>query len=81
MRKVILPQAVKITIPSLINQFIITLKDTTLVLLSDWLNSLHKQVKSSLHVTSKPSGLRFDWSDLHGCLLLLMWAGRRIEQK
>ncbi|MBD4918897.1 ABC transporter permease subunit, partial [Xanthomonas citri pv. citri] len=31
MRKVILPQAIKITIPSLINQFIITLKDTTLV--------------------------------------------------
>lgn len=31
MRKVILPQAVKITTPSLVNQFIITLKDTTLV--------------------------------------------------
>ncbi|MBB5887443.1 ABC transporter substrate-binding protein/permease [Lactovum miscens] len=31
MRKVILPQALKITSPSLINQFIISLKDTTLV--------------------------------------------------
>lgn len=31
MRKVILPQAVKITIPSLVNQFIITLKDTTII--------------------------------------------------
>ncbi|MFV0556882.1 MAG: ABC transporter substrate-binding protein/permease [Lactovum sp.] len=31
MRKVILPQAFKITTPSLINQFIISLKDTTLV--------------------------------------------------
>lgn len=31
MGKVILPQAVKITIPSLVNQFIITLKDTTII--------------------------------------------------
>ncbi|WEV45690.1 ABC transporter substrate-binding protein/permease [Streptococcaceae bacterium ESL0687] len=31
MRRVILPQAVKITIPSLVNQFIITLKDTTII--------------------------------------------------
>lgn len=31
MRRVILPQAVKITIPSLVNQFIISLKDTTII--------------------------------------------------
>lgn len=31
MQRVILPQAVKITIPSLVNQFIISLKDTTII--------------------------------------------------
>lgn len=31
MRKIILPQAIKIMIPSIINQFIITLKDTSLL--------------------------------------------------
>ena len=31
MRKVVLPQAVKITIPSMVNQFIITIKDTSIL--------------------------------------------------
>ena len=31
MRKVILPQAVRIVIPSMVNQFIITLKDTSIL--------------------------------------------------
>lgn len=31
MRKIILPQAIKIMIPSFINQFVITLKDTTIL--------------------------------------------------
>jgi len=31
MRKVILPQAVKIMIPSILNQFIVTLKDTSIL--------------------------------------------------
>lgn len=31
MRKVILPQAIRVVIPSLVNQFIITLKDTSLI--------------------------------------------------
>lgn len=31
MRKIILPQATKISLPSLINQFVITLKDTSIL--------------------------------------------------
>ena len=31
MRKIILPQAIRIVIPSVLNQFIITLKDTTIL--------------------------------------------------
>jgi len=31
MRKVVLPQAIKIMVPSLINQFVITLKDTSVL--------------------------------------------------
>lgn len=31
MRKIILPQAIKITIPSMVNQFIITVKDTSIL--------------------------------------------------
>ena len=31
MRKVILPQAIRIVIPSVVNQFIITLKDTSIL--------------------------------------------------
>ena len=31
MQKIILPQAVKIMIPSFVNQFVITLKDTTII--------------------------------------------------
>ncbi|MPN05558.1 hypothetical protein SDC9_152809 [bioreactor metagenome] len=31
MRKVILPQAIRIVIPSMVNQFIITLKDTSIL--------------------------------------------------
>lgn len=31
MRKVILPQAVKVMIPSIINQFIVTIKDTSIL--------------------------------------------------
>ena len=31
MRKIILPQAIRIVLPSVLNQFIITLKDTTIL--------------------------------------------------
>ena len=31
MRKIVLPQAIKIMIPSFINQFVITLKDTSIL--------------------------------------------------
>lgn len=81
MRKVILPQAVKITIPSLINQFIITLKDTTLVSVI----GLVELLQAGQIIVAR----NFQAFRVYGLigliymvvLLLLMWAGRRIEQK
>ncbi len=81
MQKVILPQAVKITIPSLINQFIITLKDTTLVSVI----GLVELLQAGQIIVAR----NFQAFRVYGLigliymivLLLLMWAGRRIEQK
>ena len=78
---VILPQAVKITIPSLINQFIITLKDTTLVSVI----GLVELLQAGQIIVAR----NFQAFRVYGLigliymvvLLLLMWAGRRIEQK
>ena len=81
MRKVILPQAIKITIPSLINQFIITLKDTTLVSVIGLIELL--QVGQIIVARNYQA---FRVYGLIGViymivLLLLMWVGRRVEKK
>lgn len=81
MQKVILPQAVKITIPSLINQFIITLKDTTLVSVI----GLVELLQAGQIIVAR----NFQAFRVYGLigliymavLLLLMWVGRRIERK
>lgn len=80
MRKVILPQAVKITTPSLINQFIITLKDTTLVSTIGLVELLQT---GQIIVARNFQG--FIVYGLVGLiyiivLLLLMWAGRKVER-
>lgn len=51
MRKIILPQAIRTMIPSIINQFIITVKDTSICLLSGsrnsfWQPSRYRQIHS-----------------------------------
>lgn len=80
MRKVILPQAVKITTPSLINQFIITLKDTTLVSTIGLVELLQT---GQIIVARNFQGFRV--YGLIGLiyiiiLLILMWVGRRVER-
>ncbi|QDK71727.1 amino acid ABC transporter substrate-binding protein/permease [Lactococcus protaetiae] len=81
MRKVILPQAIKITIPSLINQFVITLKDTTLVSVI----GLVELLQTGQIIVAR----NFQAFRVYGLiglvymivLLLLMWVGRRVEKK
>lgn len=81
MRKVILPQAIKITIPSLINQFIITLKDTTLVSVI----GLVELLQTGQIIVAR----NFQAFRVYGLiglvymivLLFLMWIGRRVEKK
>ncbi|RZI48966.1 amino acid ABC transporter substrate-binding protein/permease [Lactococcus kimchii] len=81
MRRVILPQAVKITIPSLINQFIITVKDTTLVSVI----GLVELMQTGQIIVAR----NFQAFRVYGLLLivyavillLLMWLGRRVEKK
>jgi len=81
MRKVILPQAIKITIPSLINQFIITLKDTTLVSVI----GLVELLQTGQIIVAR----NFQAFRVYGLiglvymivLLFLMWIGRRVEKR
>ena len=54
MRKIILPQATKLMLPNFVNQFVIALKDTTIVSAIGWSNS-SKLVRSSLLETIKVS--------------------------
>ncbi|CAM3064997.1 ABC transporter permease subunit [Lactococcus hircilactis] len=81
MRKVILPQAVKITIPSLINQFVITTKDTTLVSVI----GLVELLQTGQIIVAR----NFQAFRVYGIigliymiiLLLIMWLGRYVEKK
>ena len=81
MRKVSLPQAIKITIPSLINQFIITLKDTTLVSVI----GLVELLQTGQIIVAR----NFQAFRVYGLiglvymivLLFLMWVGRRVEKR
>ena len=81
MRRVILPQAVKITIPSLINQFVITLKDTTLVSVIGLVELLQT---GQIIVARNMQAFRV--YGLIGLvymivLLILMYLGRTLEKK
>ncbi|GBG96294.1 amino acid ABC transporter substrate-binding protein/permease [Lactococcus termiticola] len=81
MRKVVLPQAVKITTPSLINQFIITLKDTTLVSTIGLVELLQA---GQIIVARNFQGFRV--YGLIGLiyiiiLLILMYVGRLVERR
>ncbi|MQW22154.1 MULTISPECIES: amino acid ABC transporter substrate-binding protein/permease [unclassified Lactococcus] len=81
MRKVILPQAVKITIPSLINQFVITTKDTTLVSVI----GLVELLQTGQIIVAR----NFQAFRVYGIigviymviLLIIMWLGRYVEKK
>lgn len=69
MRKVILPQAVRLMLPNFINQFVISLKDTDYVSAIGLVDS-SKLVKSSLLVTTNHSVCMrswpsFTWSSSH----------------
>ncbi|MDR0298447.1 MAG: ABC transporter substrate-binding protein/permease [Streptococcaceae bacterium] len=81
MRRVIVPQAVKISVPSLINQFVITLKDTTLVSTIGLVELLQT---GQIIVARNFQG--FMVYGLIGIIfvavnLLLMWVGRRVEAR
>lgn len=81
MRRVILPQAVKITIPSLINQFVITLKDTTLVSvigLAELLLTGQIIVARNLQAFRVYGLIGLVYMIV---LLLIMWIARRVEKK
>lgn len=81
LRKVILPQATKIAAPGLINQFIITLKDTTLVSTI----GLIELLQAGQIIVAR----NFQAFRVYGILLifymvvllLLMWIGRRVEKR
>lgn len=81
LRKIILPQAVKIVTPSLVNQFVITLKDTTLVSTIGLVELLQT---GQIIVARNLQG--FMVYGLIGVIfvivnLILMWLGRRIERR
>ncbi|MFC4652005.1 ABC transporter substrate-binding protein/permease [Lactococcus nasutitermitis] len=81
MRKVIIPQVIKITIPSLINQFVITVKDTTLVATI----GLVEMFQVGQIIVAR----NFQGFTVYGLigliyiiiLLSLMWLGRYVERK
>lgn len=80
LRKIILPQAVKIAAPGLINQFIITLKDTTLVSAIGLVELFQagQIIVARNYQAFRVYGILLVFYAI--VLLLLMYLGRRIEK-
>lgn len=81
MRKVILPQAIKIMIPSLMNQFIIAIKDTSILSVI----SIRELMQSGQIIV----GTTYKAFEIYGIvaimylvlITLLMWASKLIERR
>lgn len=81
MRKVILPQAVKITIPSMVNQFIITIKDTSILSVIG-LADMTNKTKAYVGATYNSFGGWFYVGFFYLALIsILMIFSKKVEEK
>lgn len=81
MWKIILPQAIRIMIPSIINQFIISLKDTSILSVIGF-PELTKAGNIIVGNTFKPMEVWFIVGVMYAVvILLLQWAAKKFEAK
>lgn len=81
MRKVILPQALRICLPSLVNQFIITLKDSSLISVIGFADIMY-QAKIYVGRTME-SFATYTWVALYYLVLILIltYVAKQVERK